>query len=411
MLGVVRFELLLGILLFLSLILTTEEDKWRSATEPARRIYIFFLYVLLSLPVVTWPGSVLRFHLEEWLKVIFFFVCVVAAVRTVSQLKWFITVFLGCQVVRILEPLYLHITTGYWGDRAYSTVGGTLSGLNRLGGAPHDIVNSNQLAWVVVNTVPFFYYLLWGGGKLGKMMFLLAMPPFIYCMLLTGSRSGLLSLSFAVLAMVWLSRHRVRNLVIVMVMILPLAGYVMSHLSTDLQTRYLSLIDDSVPGADTAHKRVGAVINGIRSISNNPLFGNGLGTSKETNVNVLGGKAGITHNLYLEVFQEMGLIGFVLFMLYIVSIISCLKKARKLLEDQGLERTWLYRTATATFAWVAMDLFYSLSCFGLRSWEWYFFGAVSTLCLVFAEEGVAGNVVAKGNLVSASPILKESDYH
>ena len=161
-----------------------------------------------------------------------------------------------------------------------------------------------------------------------------------------------------------------------------------------MQTRYLSLVDDSVAGADTAQGRIDGIIKGIGSISNNPLFGNGLGTSRETNFNIVGGRAQITHNLYLEIFQETGLIGFTLFMMYIVAIFKSLMETKRLLIAAGRDETdWLYRMATAVQVWVVMDLFYSLSCFGLRSWEWYFFGGVATVCLALAREQAADQVV------------------
>ncbi len=36
---------------------------------------------------------------------------------------------------------------------------------------------------------------------------------------------------------------------------------------------------------------------------------------------------------------------------------------------------------TAAQVWVVMDLFYSMTCFGLNSWEWYLFGGLSVALL------------------------------
>lgn len=386
-LGIFRFELLLGCAILFCIFLTNYSDKWRRSVQSCKQLYIFLFYVVISLPLVTWPGSVLRFHLEEWLKAAFFFLFIVTLVRTTQQLKLLIYVFMGTQAFRILEPLYLHLKYGYWGSQAFSSVGGTQTFLNRLSGAPHDVVNPNQLAWVIVNIVPFVFYLLWQGGKSGKILAMMSAPPFIYCLLLTGSRSGLLSFIFVLLVMVYLSRNPGRNFFKAMILAAPLAVFAFGMLAGNLQTRYHSLINQGVAGGDTVRGRIDSLTRGIGSISNNPLFGNGLGTSGETNTNVLGGKAQITHNLYLEVFQEVGLIGFTLFMMYIFAILKCLCEARRLLLHQGRgEMDWLYRFVTAVQAWVVMDLFYSLSCFGLRSWEWYFFGAVATVSLALAKE-------------------------
>jgi O-antigen ligase len=323
-----------------------------------------------------------------------FFTFLIVLVRTVGQLKWIFGVFMGCQVIRIFEPLYMHMTTGYWGSTAHSFVGGTLSTLKRLSGAPHDVVNPNQWAWVIVSMVPFVFYLLWKGGLSGKILALLAAAPFLYGLLLTGSRSGLLSLIFVVLAMVYFSRSRVRNLVVVAVIAFPVALYSFGVLGSDMQTRYLSLVDDSVAGADTVQGRINGWFRTFDTISNNPLFGNGLGTSRETNFHIIGGNQ-ITHNLYIEIIQEVGLVGFVLFILFIIAMFKSLMETKRLLIAQGRgESDWLFRLATATQVWVVMDLFYSMSCFGLRSWEWYFFAGVATISLALAREQAVPEVVA-----------------
>lgn len=386
-LGEMRLDLLLGVAAFASTFMQSAEDKLCLKVPTSRRLLIFLVYIVVSLPFVTWPGSVIHLNLTIWIKAAFFFLLVVGAVRSEGQLKWIMFIFLGCQAFRIMEPLYLHITEGYWGDIAYSHVGGTISGLNRLSGAPHDIVNPNQLAWVIVNTIPFLFYLLWNGRKSEKLIFLAAIPPFVYALTLTGSRSGMVSLAVVIIAIVLISERKGRNLMIAMAIVLPVAIYMFSHVDSDLQTRYISLVDSSVVGGDTKQGRIDALIRQLGSISNNPLFGNGLGTSGETNKNVLGERPQVTHNMYIEILQEAGIIGFALFMTYIVTMVKALAQARHTLKKSGCDDfDWLLRLISATLVWIIMDLVYSISCFGISSWEWYFFGGISTVCLVLVKE-------------------------
>lgn len=382
-----RFDLLLGGVTLLVILLQRGGSALRLKEETARRLNWFLLYIFLSIPLVTWPGSVLKLHLTEWIKVVFFYVLVVGAVRTEKQLRLMMTVFLACQMFRVLEPFYLNISTGYLGDIAYSQTGGVMSSLNRLSGAPHDIVNSNQLAWVIVSTVPFLFYLLWPWGLKGKLFSTLLFLPSIKALLLTGSRSGLLSLGAVFFGMIWLSKDRKRYLIISLLVGLPLSLLLIGQLAPEMQTRYLSIVDSNVAGADTAQGRVNALWKQIKTVSHNPLFGNGLGTSRETNWNVMGGSSQITHNLYIEILQSTGIIGLSLFMIYIVSIIKSLRQAQRKLAEKGYAGTdWLVRLISASLVWVFMDLFYSLSCFGLISWEWYFFGGIATVCHALAQE-------------------------
>jgi O-antigen ligase len=386
-LGQLRFDLILGAISLGAIILRQKGNVLRLEEATAKRLNLFLLYIFLSLPLVTWPGSVFKLHLVPWIKVALFYVLVVGAVRTEKQLSLIIVVFLCCQVFRIFEPLHLHVTSGYWGDIAYSQTGGYMTGLNRLSGAPHDIVNPNQLAWVIVSTIPFLFYLLWPWGLKGKLLSAALLLPSTKALLLTGSRSGLLSLGAVIFGIIWLSKNRGRNLLVSVILLLPITLLMVCQLAPDMKTRYLSIIDSSVTGADTAKGRVDALIEQLGSIRNNPLFGNGLGTSRETNWNVIGGSSQITHNLYIETLQEVGIVGLALFILYIASIIKSLRYSMRLLLEKGYtSNDWLFRLASALLVWVFMDLFYSLSCFGLTSWEWYFFGGTATACCALSKE-------------------------
>jgi len=389
-LGVLRLDLVLAAATLLTALLRPGEDKFRWSIPASRRLAVFLLYIIASLPLVTWPGSVVRFNLTVWIKAAMFFVLLVTAVRTERQLKWFMFIFLGAQSFRILEPLYLHATTGYWGDIAYSSVGDAPSALRRLSGAPHDVVNANQYAWLIVNMVPFLYFLCWRGGRWGKLVFLATMPAFGYGLFLTGSRSGLISFLVVVAAVVALSEKKLRNGLLVGGVTVCGLTYLFVNSDSLLKERYLSIIDRSVAGADTAQGRLDGIIRQVGSLRNNPLFGNGIGTSIETNVNVTGARAQPTHNLYLELLQETGVVGFVIFMTYIMTMAKALYRSRRaLLNAGGAEVDWVVRLMSAILAWITMDLVYSLSCFGVSSWEWYLFGGVAGVSLALARNKVA----------------------
>jgi len=380
-----RVELFFGVTLVLLTILTGRLGQaWAARSPVFQRLAWLSGFILASIPLVTWPGSVLRFHLETYFKCIFFFVATVALIDSEKKLKWFLLVFVGCQLFRVIEPLYLHLASGYWGDSAYSFVGGDATVLDRLSGAPHDIVNPNQLAWVIVSMVPFIYYL---GLKSGKVLLAaLCIPAFVamgYALMLTGSRSGMVCLAVVVLSIGWFGQGRINRLLLMSIFLVPLVIFAGINLETDMATRYESLIDQSLVGGDTAKGRVEGLIKNLQTVSGNPLFGHGLGTSSETNFNIHGGRGQISHNLYVEALQEIGVIGFVLLLLYIKSIWVTLLRTYELVKDTS---PFLRHVVQATIVWVVMDVIYSLSCFGLSSWEWYFFGGVTTVCCFLGEE-------------------------
>ena len=59
--------------------------------------------------------------------------------------------YAATQVWRVLEPLYMHLKSGYWGD--YASLG-NWEYMNRLSGSPYDIINPNGLGFVIIMTLP-----------------------------------------------------------------------------------------------------------------------------------------------------------------------------------------------------------------------------------------------------------------
>jgi hypothetical protein len=297
-LGKARFDMLLAGILLLLLWGNQLRDAAGNKLEPQRRLEALCIYVVLSLPLVTWPGSALSEGFVPWIKALLFFFFTVKAIQTEKQFKIAIWVFITCQVFRVLEPTYLHVTTGYWGSAAYSTVGG-LSVLDRLAGAPHDVVNPTQLSWVAVNVIPFLFYLGWLSGKIGKILVACIAPPFFYGFILTGARGGIICFAVVILGIVWFSENRARNAAIAGTLVVIVIAVFFGRMSSDLQTRYLSIVDSDVAGADTAKGRLDAIKRYLGTLTHKPLQGNGLGTSREVNWNYTGVSNQITHNLFL----------------------------------------------------------------------------------------------------------------
>jgi len=383
-LGIIRFDFILMVVLFVFFVLSLVDIQERSKdSDSTKKLIVFICFFLLTIPLVKWPGSVIRYGTEWYLKVIFFYFFTIAFITTEKRLKIFLVVFLGCQIFRGLEPAWLHFTAGYWGDVAYSD-GGKFR-LDRLAGAPHDIVNPNQLAWVIVNTTPFIFFLGWlDRGYLFKAVSLLVTAGLLYALMLTGSRSGLVSLFAVLLGIVFFSKKRWRNLIILCFVAIPIAIFVSGLLSPDMAERYRSLFDSSAVGADTAQGRITGLIRDLSTIMNfHGLLGHGLGTSAEVNANYLGARAP-SHNLYIETLQEVGVVGFVLFLRYIYAIYKSLRLTVKSIVNT--KSNFLYSVIQALLVWEFMQLIYSLSCFGLSSWEWYLFGGMATVTVALLDE-------------------------
>jgi O-antigen ligase len=161
--------------------------------------------------------------------------------------------------------------------------------------------------------------------------------------------------------------------------LLPLALLVVGHLSEDLLVRYQSIYRTDVAGADTVSGRIEGLKGNLSTVGSAVLFGHGLGTSTETSANFRRGNAQVSHNLYIQILQELGVVGLLMFFFYVRGIWRNLSNLKELAKNK--KDDWVLRFAMALQAWVIMDLFYSLSCFGLSSWEWYLFGGLAAACV------------------------------
>jgi len=375
-----RIDFVLSVIIFLGIVLTGRLHRLRHPNDKVTpRLLLLIGYIVITVPFVEWPGSVVRFGLEKLAKVVVFYFFTICLLDTEDRLKTFFYIFFGCQVFRIFEPIHLHVTTGYWGSSAYTRIGGE-SALLRLSGAPHDVINPNQLAWVILTTSIFlFYLLLTKRGVSGRCVRFALLATFGYGFVLTGSRSGFLTLLVLVPAMLYLSERRLNTALTIGLISLPLLLLLGRVLTPELAIRYLSLFDPTLPGGDTAAGRLHGLSSTLVTLANNPLLGNGLGTSQETNWN-LSQSGQISHNLYIEIFQELGLVGFGLFFSFVFRTIRLLQLTRTRTRIPSRNEDFINRLATATQAWAIMNLFYGLASFGLTSWEWYLTGGLSVAC-------------------------------
>lgn len=377
--GLFRPSVLLVGLITVMLMVQGQFKERKDDSSSTKLLTALIIYMLVSLPFVEWPGSVIRTNLQEFLKVAVFFYFTVQIVDTDARLKKFLLVVIGCQIFRVIEPLFMHMTSGYWGSRAHMGMGVFM---NRLAGAPYDVVNPNGLAFVILTALPFMHYLMWGSrSKLLKVAYVALLPAMLYAFILTGSRSGLVGLVVIVGMLVWKSRHRAG--LIAAIVLLAIASVPM--MSDEQRDRYLSLTSDDAAHSATRESRLRGIFSDFGVGLRKPIFGHGLGTSLEANWNARGNHH-VSHTLYAEVLIETGLIGLGIFCAFLASLVRNFKSAQQrfatLVKAIGTEATEFYaRLVDAMQTWITMCLIFSIAQYGLSEFHWYLFGGLSVAVL------------------------------
>lgn len=380
-LGALRLDLLLVAMISALIFFSKPEEEYPATPGSTERaIKIMFIYLILSLPLVEWPGSVVRAGIPNYIKAVVFYFFTISLVTDESRLKKFMAVFLACQAFRVIEPVYLHVTTGYWGSRA--SMAGWQS-MDRLSGAPSDIINPNGLAFVILMVFPFLHYLTPVGWK-NKVIYAGMLPVLMYALMLTASRTGFVCLFF-ILAGMWLkSNHK-----IVLTILLLIGGATTASLLTDeLKDRYMSLVSSETKHESTAEGRVSALKEHLTIAMRKPLCGHGLGTSLEVNANY-GSFGMIAHNLYAEILQEIGFIGLIIFFFFVKSVIVNFRRSLSVLRGLQAEsggHQFLSGLADGMQVWIFMNIIFGLASYGFSSYEWYLFAGLSVALKRIAEK-------------------------
>jgi putative inorganic carbon (hco3(-)) transporter len=127
----------------ISLLLLTQLPKVRHALteKPIQIILLLIFYIFISLPLVEWPGSVVKNNLDDFIKAVVFLFFTAIIIDTDRRLKIFVTLFLGLQLVRILEPLTTYFLTGELGEGTHI---GSGEFAPRLTGAPADVIGCQR---------------------------------------------------------------------------------------------------------------------------------------------------------------------------------------------------------------------------------------------------------------------------
>jgi hypothetical protein len=365
--GLIRPTLLLVLIISTLLLFQKKAFKSRELHNITQAVNVLIIYLFISLPFVTFPGSVLFNNSSEFVKAIAFFYFTMMVIDTPGRLKKFLVIFITCQIIRVMEPLYLNITTGYWGDKTHMG-GGEFA--NRLAGGPHDVINPNELGFVIVTIIPFLHYFLLPRGFFKKITYVVLMAALLYALILTMSRGAFLALLVVGYFVFRDSKHKL--ILLIVALLIATGGWTL--MSSVQKDRYLSLIGQGEEQSSrTAEGRLTGMLKEFELGLRRPIFGHGLGTTPEAKYNFTG-KRQASHNLYAELLIEIGFIGMVIFFRILQKVYKNFKKLRSSIPGDHIESLRLLKVMTCIFF---MYLVYSSNYWGLSQYYWYLFAGLS----------------------------------
>jgi putative inorganic carbon (hco3(-)) transporter len=267
--------------------------------------------------------------------------------------------------------------------------------MKRLSGSPHDVINPNGLAYVILTFFALTISLVPQLNYLFRVAYGAISLVILYALYLTGSRTGLVGLLLLV-CLHSLSRKASKASVIIILLVALIPVTLLDELQT---SRFASMLFDTQnPFSSSAEHRISGVRRHFGVAMERPIFGHGLGTSIEANFYSTG-VAIVAHNLYVEVLQETGVVGCGIFLLFLYGIFVHLRRAYLLLpaiEDAGSKLS-LY--IQSLFLWFWVSLVFSLASYGLSSYEWYFLAGLACVVHQLAMDHDIVSLISRNALI------------
>jgi O-antigen ligase len=323
-LGEIRFEFLLGALLGPVAVITL----FRRNVLDVGSVMAWAIALLASMGVMVAfsqvPGDSWTIYVDRALKFAVFGLCIAAFVSSPRSLALFLAVFL-LAFMKMGEE-------GFLGTLDSSMIWENQE-VPRLRGSTPSYNHPNSFSGTQLGTLPFLFYLFPLAPWYLRVAILIQA---LFCgnvILRTGSRTGYVGLIGAMVAMVWMTKKRIRTVVLVLALVL-FAGQL---IPAEYLGRFESIYEDkSTAGEDTSiGQRKQILLDAIAVFEEHPL-GVGVGAFPAVREKLFG-RDQDTHNLYLEVATNLGLQGFLIFMGLVIVLWVTLRKLQHDFQSQLVE--------------------------------------------------------------------------
>ncbi|HTU16668.1 MAG TPA: O-antigen ligase family protein [Gemmataceae bacterium] len=302
--------------------------------------------------------------IEDFFKVLVFYVLVITSVRDERTLKLLITLFVGAVAVYMAHS-FREFLAGRYEYRM---------GIRRMNGVDTSFGDPNGFASTLLYTVPLALS-LWM-TKPDRLLRLCLIGHFLgvcMCIVLTGSRSALMGLCLwgFLSLLVWVRRKALVVLLTCVAGVMAL-GVAIVAMPPELQNRYLTIIDSSYGpknAAESANARLEFFLKCVQAWHSSPVIGHG-----PRSFDFLGGNGQGCHNLYGQILCEMGGVGVLAMAGYLACFLLNWREIHRYYQDHP-ERPRDFVFYLSRNMVILLVLLLVLGCGGHTlyryNWRWY----------------------------------------
>ena len=282
------------------------------SSRPGLSLGFFTAFLILSIPFSSWKGNSFHHFVDSWWKSYIAFFLVGSLIFTTQQIR---------------RSLFL-LGLGTVGIIYFSFKATKMNDDGRMSVEYGSLGNSNDLAGALLMGLPFLLYVVLDKKRsaLVRLSFLALTGILLLVVFKTGSRSGLLAMAFmAILFFFKIGAGNKAKLLVactVVAAILPLVAgnTLMARYKTMFKTSITeNMSDDAASAVMSTRARRQLVINAIELTIRHPVFGVGLGNFSDQSAALEISKGNkplwfTSHDIYLLVSSETGVIGILLYL-------------------------------------------------------------------------------------------------
>lgn len=287
----------------------TWAEKIPTELPEVKSVLILLTLAVITVPVSVWPGNSINFLLNVYLKTILLFLLVIYWCRSLTDVRRLIWVCCVATAALVIPG----ILSGDHTDRYQADL---LS------------YDANDLALLFVVALPLILYLFSNSGKLAKCALLGIALLYLYGIVLTQSRGGMLSLIVVGALILWRSRlsrsSKIGTVFVAIFVFGILAG-------TAWKERISTMLDPQTEYDQTAGGRTDIWKTGLILLATHPwgLGIDGFVTGEGLYHQGLG-KWNASHNSFLQIATELGIIGLIVFIRLLTQVMHTLRNVETL---------------------------------------------------------------------------------
>lgn len=344
-------------------------------------LHLTYLAFAISLLVCwlasPWSGTAnAQVQVENYFKMLVFYVMFVTTVRTETELKTICLGFLGVMGLYMTHS-YREYLSGHHEYRM---------GIVRMTGVDRSLGDPNSFSASVLYALPFVvpaYSAMRGWGFWRRILPGGYLALSVLCIVLTGSRGAFTGLVLYAAVLVLKSRKRVTYILLALVFS-PLLWFL---IPAELQMRFYTIIDPSVGPSNakvSADSRAQGLWIGLALLQDSPVTGAGPGAWIPAS-----GRMIESHNLYGQVAGEMGLLGVLSFLSIVLAIGANIWAIKAVYTNEGRPKDFLYLMADAVGMATILLLFMGYGSHSLFRFSWLWYGAFLVAARASLDQSLA----------------------